>query len=274
VQPPKTLWDWLQLLIVPAILVAVTFAWSASQTASNNEREDKRIEADNEREDRRIKADRAAAEQVRQDTTLDDYIQQMSDLVLDRRLPSSKETDGVRSVARSVTLTTLRRLDGERKGEVVRFLLDARLISLGLPPSDEPGVVDLDGANLTGADLEGADLFRVDFSDANLTRANLRSAFIPGADFFRADLTAAVLDHANLTSAHFGGADLRQASLIDAGLLDASLQGADLTGADLTGADLTGANLRHANLTDAILTGADLTGANLTGAKGLPPGSR
>ena len=49
VQPGKTLWDWLQLLIVPAILIGVTFAWSATQTRSDNKREDRRIAADNER---------------------------------------------------------------------------------------------------------------------------------------------------------------------------------------------------------------------------------
>ena len=38
----KTLWDWLQLLIVPAILIAVTFAWSATQSRSDNKREDRR----------------------------------------------------------------------------------------------------------------------------------------------------------------------------------------------------------------------------------------
>ena len=42
----KTLWDWLQLLIVPAILIGVTFAWSATQTRSDNRREDRRIAAD------------------------------------------------------------------------------------------------------------------------------------------------------------------------------------------------------------------------------------
>jgi hypothetical protein len=42
----KTLWDWLQLLIVPAILVGVTFTLSASQTRSDNKREDRRIAAD------------------------------------------------------------------------------------------------------------------------------------------------------------------------------------------------------------------------------------
>ena len=68
----KTLWDWLQLLIVPAILIAVTFAWSATQTRS-----------DNKREDRRIAADRAAAEEARQDATLQTYLDQMSGLMLD-----------------------------------------------------------------------------------------------------------------------------------------------------------------------------------------------
>src|SRR3954452_15352395 len=85
VQPAKTMWDWLQLLIVPAILVGVTFVWSASQTRSDNRR----------------------AGRVRQDTTLNDYISQMSDLMLTKKLLSSKSNDAVRSVARTVTLTTL-----------------------------------------------------------------------------------------------------------------------------------------------------------------------
>src|SRR4051794_21742190 len=79
VQPAKTLWDWLQLLIVPAILVALTFAWSAMQTRS-----------DNKREDRRVAADRAAAEEARQDATLEAYLDQMSGLMLHERLLSSR----------------------------------------------------------------------------------------------------------------------------------------------------------------------------------------
>src|SRR3954454_24638242 len=93
VDPPKTLWDWLQLLIVPAILIGVTFAWSASQTRS-----------DNKREDRRLTADRAAAEEAQQDTTLRSYLAQMSDLMLHESLLTSKPDTAVRSVARTVTL--------------------------------------------------------------------------------------------------------------------------------------------------------------------------
>ena len=59
----QTLWDWLQLLIVPAILIGVTFVWSATQTRS-----------DNKREDRRIDADQAAAREARRDATLQVYL--------------------------------------------------------------------------------------------------------------------------------------------------------------------------------------------------------
>jgi hypothetical protein len=91
----KTVWDWLQLLIVPAILVGVTFAWSASQTRS-----------DNKREDRRIAADRVAAEEVRQDTTLQSYLNQISDLMLHEGLLQPETTSrghSVRAVARTAT---------------------------------------------------------------------------------------------------------------------------------------------------------------------------
>jgi hypothetical protein len=62
----KTVWDWLQLLIVPAILVGVTFAWSASQTRSDNKREDRRSQdagaSDLSRPDERLDAPRETAD--------------------------------------------------------------------------------------------------------------------------------------------------------------------------------------------------------------------
>ena len=283
VQPSKTLWDLLQLLIVPVILVGVSLLWSASQTKS-----------DNRREDRRIAADRVAAEEVSRDRTLDDYIQRLGDLMLSRKLKSSKQHDAVRSVARTVTLTTLRRLDGERKGELVRFLYEVELIDEQV---DQPPMVDLWDADLTaaalkGASLSGADLSKVSLVGATLIRADLRAANLGGANLTCANLRAAKLADAditgaNLRAANLGGADLTGANLQAAKLADADFTGANLQAANLadaslvgltlTGADLTGAVLIDADLTDADLTGANLKGANLTGAKlkgakGLPKG--
>ena len=288
VEPAKTLWNWLQLLIVPAMLVAVTFAWSALQTNS-----------DNRREDRRLAADSVAAEQVRQDATLNAYLQQMSDLMLHENLLVSKRDDAVRSVARTVTLTALRRLDGERRGEVVRFLQEARLIRAKGEPRVSLAGANLTGANLSGAiilesDLGGADLRRANLKNANihsswlydadLTRANLAGAYLPGADLTLANLTRANLAGAALFGTIFGGANLRRADLRHADLKGADLSGANLTRAKLTGAylydanldsaDLIRADLTRADLTEANLTDADLTDATFTGTKGLPRGDR
>jgi hypothetical protein len=52
----------------------------------------------------------------------------MSDLMLTKNLLRSKPFSAVRSVARTATLTTLSRVDGERRSVVVCFLEEARLI--------------------------------------------------------------------------------------------------------------------------------------------------
>ena len=222
----KTLWDWLQLLIVPTILIAITFAWSATQTRS-----------DNKREDRRIAADRVAAEEVRRDATLQSYLDQLSGLMLDKKLLSSSFNDPVRAVARTVTLTALRRLDGERRAAVVQFLNEAHLLNThDADVSPTSPVVLLQGADLRGADLRRAELSGAELSGVDLTGADLR-----GADLNEANLVFSHLRHAQLSRTH--------------------LDTTDLTGADLTGADLSFAYLAHTDLAGARLKDANLRGA-------------
>jgi len=212
VQPGKTLWDWLQLLVVPVILIVVTLYWSAQQTAKSDRR----------REDRRIAVDRAAADEARRDVTLRSYLDRMSGLMLDNGLLVSKERSAIRAVARTLTLTTLRRLDGQRKAEVVRFLYEAHLLELFDANAARPGpLVSLTFANLRNADLTGEDLRGADLTLADLRGAKLRGAF---------------LDYASLHTANLGGADLRDASLEGARLANANLRGAELRGANLNGA--------------------------------------
>jgi uncharacterized protein YjbI with pentapeptide repeats len=244
IRRPKTLWDWLQLLIVPAILLVVVALWNASQASRDKSRED----------------------QSRQDATLTAYLNHMSELMLSGKLLEAEVGSPVRAVARSVTLAMLRRLDGDRKAAVIRFLYEGHLLQI---PHEHD--VYLNGADLQGAKLEGAQLRRAFLGDAifmgpDIGLVNLGGANLSGANLGGANLTDAILGGAQLRRAFLGDAILSGANLGVADLSGAKLEGAKLQRAFLGGANLSGANLRDANLTDAYLAKANLRGATLTGA--------
>ena len=249
----KTLWDWMELLVIPAVLAvgALLFNWSERK----NER---KIADDRNKHDQEIAADRM------RETALQTYFDRMTELLLDKDLRKSEPDDEIRDVARTRTLTTLRMLDPVRKGLLARFLYEADLIL-----KDKP-VIDLSRADLSEAHLSGADLSEADLSRANLTgavldgarfsNANLSGARLNGAHMFFARLDRANLSTCDISKADLGRADLREADLSDAYLIKADLSEAFLSNANLAGATLKGADLSGADLEDARLDGVDLAG--------------
>src|SRR5262249_49323544 len=217
VQPAKTLWDLLQLLIVPAFLVWAVTLYTGSQTAEQNRQ----------------------SLQAAQDSTLDAYVLQMSDLMLKDKLLHRPPGSAVVAVATALTGQAIGRLDRGRQIEVARFL---------------------SGAHVKYANLAGADLSGIDFDHAHLVNANLYGANLNGAI-----LDLGKLEHANLTGPTVNNV-VRGAHLEHADLNDADLRHADLIGADLSGATLLHAKLAGAYLSDAHLAGTDLSHANLVGA--------
>jgi uncharacterized protein YjbI with pentapeptide repeats len=227
----KTLWDWLDLLIIPAVL-AVAALW-----LNRGERNAERVI-----EDRRS-----------QEATLQIYLDRMTELLLKENLRGSKQDEEVRAVARARTLTALRQIaDAERKATLVQFLVEANLVN------KTHSVIDLDGADLTTARLRDANFREVDLSGTHLHRADMSQAKLAGANLSRADMS-----RAQLVGADLRGADLSEVDLSEAFMYDAVLTGASLRKSLLPGAQLNGANLRGTDFTGAILRGSDLPGANL-----------
>jgi hypothetical protein len=130
----RELWDWLELLIVPAVLAGGGLWFNAQQR-------------DREQQ---------IATQRAQDEALQAYLDQMSDLLIPTKdqpsLYDEPSPDSLRAVAR--TLTVLPRLDGVRKGRVMQFLSESRLMGK-IRPESRPAL-DLSGADLSGADLHNA----------------------------------------------------------------------------------------------------------------------
>src|SRR4051812_6120630 len=80
----KTLWDWLELLIVPAV-IAGGVVWF-DQAQKNRERGTEKVqkERQNAIEEQRRRNDREIAEQRAQDAALQSYLDHMSQLLIDK----------------------------------------------------------------------------------------------------------------------------------------------------------------------------------------------
>jgi len=205
----KTLWDWLQLLIIPVVLAVAGFWLNQIQKS----REEKITE-------RRAKSEQETTLNNQREAALQGYIDTMSELLLEKHLgeltPEGKvkpEYEEVRKIARVRTLTVLQQLDAIRKFSVLLFLHESRLIDKGdkcivtldianLQRADLQGIhlenAQLCGAKLQEANLSGADLKDVNLQRANLTGVDLREAYLKGVDLGGADLSGALLDRADL----------------------------------------------------------------------------
>jgi uncharacterized protein YjbI with pentapeptide repeats len=251
----KTVWDFLQLLIVPLMLVAIGLVFSLQQDARQQRVEDQRADAE-----------RVLADQRAQDEALQAYLDQMSGLLLEKDLRTSEVNSEVRTLAQVRTLTVLGRLDPSRKTAVMQFLVDADLVQSidERDPIISLNGADLSGANVSDANLRNADLNGADLSDSDLSDSDLSFADSANADLSFADLSDANLRGASLSDVELRGAILRHANLSDADLSDAFLRGADLSNAFLRGADLSDSDLRGTDLSD--VNPRDLRGTMVDGA--------
>jgi uncharacterized protein YjbI with pentapeptide repeats len=250
----KTLWDWLQLLIVPAVLAAGAYGINTAQTHRDQQREDKRAR----------QQDKIAAN-GRRDDALRAYLQQMSGLIANNDLSKARQRgkDSLAGLAQSLTLNVLRQLDGPRKSEVVQFLVDSKLI---INNKTTQSVIDMYRANLRGAKLKDAFLVGADFTGADFVGADLRGAVLNNADFSLSNLRRADFSESYygedaaqkadfsetcLTGTRFTKATLYDSKFLKAEGRDVDFSAADVEGADFEGAKLTNVNGRHTTYGDA-----------------------
>ena len=165
------------------------------------------------------------AEEKQKDELLKTYINDMKASLLDKDYPlkDSNKNSESRSIARTITLTTLTQVNSEedqqkakegkynqRKGLIMQFLFESGLIKgsrlIKIDPSDPidainpnvASIISLNTADLTFANLNRANLESANLYDANLFRANLGSANLLNANLGIANLQSAYLESANL----------------------------------------------------------------------------
>jgi uncharacterized protein YjbI with pentapeptide repeats len=237
----KTLWDWLQLLIIPVVLAIGGYVINLTISRSEQEATKQRTQSEREAAEKRAEIEREIALDNQREAALQAYIDKIAELLLEKKLRESKsEEDEVRKIARVRTLTVLPHLDPKRKGSVLRFLIESNLID------NEKTIIDLGEA-----DLSGVHLIRGYFGEINLHKTNLSKAYLYDVILLGANLSEADLSEANLTGIVLFMANLYRANLHQANLLGAELSKADLSEANLQGTDLCKADMSEANLKDA-----------------------
>jgi uncharacterized protein YjbI with pentapeptide repeats len=259
----KTAWEWLELLIAPGLLAAVgIFAERYFKS----------------RDDNKLSQERELTKDNKRQTTLKEYFEKMTELLLDEKWPEINESynDKGRSiiaVARARTLAVLRELDADRKRSIIKFIVESGSINqISLASADlnsaDLSYTGLSKANLSEANLNNANLRNTDLSEVNLSRADLDGADLSNTSLELANCSYANLRNTNLcntdlNNAHLPYTNFSNANLSDANLSDANLRGADLSSANLGGANLSGVDLREANLRNSNLSKANLSNTNL-----------
>jgi uncharacterized protein YjbI with pentapeptide repeats len=183
-----TPWDALGLLVIPIAGGLIVTLVSHGYNKRQREREE-------------------AVQSLRaQDEILQKYLDQMSDLVVDRGLHPKRvgsEANGqLHKLAQARTIAALLGLDSEHKRRPLKVLYELEFIRKDNPTLEIKNA-GLDGANLSeltlhDAHLKCVDLRLSDLKGADLQGSNLNLADLRGSDLRRADLKDAVLTKANL----------------------------------------------------------------------------
>jgi hypothetical protein len=276
VRPAKTLWEWLGLLIVPAMLATGGYflnRWQTKRDAeirqAQKDHENRIQQAQEEHEkflqQREKEREELAARQRAQDEMLRAYLDQMSDLMVDRKMREDPPQSDTHRLAQARTIATLLGLDKDHKRRPLKLVYELNLIT-----KDKP-LLNLKNAGLDTADLREITLRDTCLKEADLRLANLRGSDLRGSDLREADLRGANLGNADLSDTCLAGANLLPYDEMNPSKLNAPnlSNGTDANDIDLSDHHLIPADLGNANLSNADLTGVYLTGANLRGATGV-----
>lgn len=210
----KTLWDWLDLLIIPIVLTIIAWLFKEFEKVKSDEKE----------------------KSAQQSATCDNFIKIITELNLKHALATDKPKQGADKIARSRVNFVLNILDGDRKGLVLQFLYESELIN------KTPKIL-LNGANfkdsiLDGIVLENSEIKGAYFHKASITSSNLNNSSFIGSDFSGADIS----------NSEVGNTDLSYCNLSNGKIQNMDLTSVNFEGANLNGTDLEGSTIKKEQL--------------------------
>lgn len=205
----QSLWSWMELLVIPAVLAIGGLLFNRSER-----------KAKQDFEEQRAGVDQAIAKDQQREAALQAFFDYLTEQVLPGKLRESQSGSEQRGMARVRTLAVLRQLDGTRKGLLLQFLYQAKLIN-----HDDP-IIDLKGADFDHLHIEGSEFQNIDLSGVTLEDADLISM-----RFHNSSLRNINFSGTNIAFSYFSYCDLSYASFPKSLIESTQFYETDLSGA-------------------------------------------
>lgn len=202
-EPAKTLFDWLKLIIIPLSLGFLAWIYKEAEKSIAKKNEEERSKNE----------------------TIDSFFTIMSELLMEHKLTNNPRVE-VKAMAKTRINIALNQLDGVRKGTLLQFLYESDLINhnpeiklLGANFNDiildhiVLGSAEIRGAYFKKASIKDANLNGIILNSSNLEKANLSGSQVENADFGYTNLKKCKLKNMDLTMVDFEGANLTKANL-------------------------------------------------------------
>lgn len=206
--PAKTLWDWMELLIIPFAVLIIGWTFSKVEKVKATKREEERS----------------------QNEMLESFFQTMTKLLIEHNL-SVNPTLQLLSIARARINIAVKNLDGYRKGQILQFLYESKLINFD--PTIELVGLDFRNAFLDEIVLGNSEIKGTYFNNASMKNANLSEAKFIACDFSDANLSGSTVPNADFSYSY-----LNKANLMNMDLTTVNFEGCELSGANLKGSKI------------------------------------
>lgn len=206
----KTLWDWLDLMIIPLTIGFIGFLYKeADQEKSINKQKEK--------------------DQL---TNVDSFFKILTELITKNNLLNNTSNDPNRIIARTRSIQALDEADSERKGQILQFIYESGLINL------KP-ILNLNGVNAKKSNLEGIVLRYAEIRGAYFNNSCLKNTFLDNSCFISCDFSNSNFTECSLNNTDLSYTNLSNTNLKNLNLLTVNFEGANLNNADLRGSQLS-----------------------------------
>lgn len=204
----KTLWDWLDLLIIPASIGLIGWLYKDYEKSKDEKKE----------------------QENKYSEILESYFKAISDLITKENLLDINNNNTSKKIARSRTILAIENLDGERKGQVLQFLFELDLI--------DTNKIDLLGANLANIQCDGIVLKNLTINGVHFGNSSFENSFLENCKFIACDFS----------NSTFLGASFQNVDFSYSKLNNCNFQYIDLTTLNLEGVELHRANISNSKI--------------------------